>query len=221
MRRKTFDLILTSGGAFVVVVLLAAGALAMWGYSYSNSSVRNQLAAQQIYFPPKAAFTPYNACLTAKVSNLPAVCHPKGFSEITPAMTKTVEPYAGQEVLNGQQAAVYANDFIDVHLSEMPYHGVYSLVSGAAMAAKPGSAQATALKSLETTVFQGTTLRAMLLEANGFWTFGQIALWSGIIAFILAGVMALLSGLGFWHLRKVSADEEVFPKLVKAEERAA
>ncbi len=195
MRRKTFDLILTSGGALVVVVLLAAGALAIWGYSYSNSSVRNQLATQQIFFPQKAAFA-----------------HPKAGTEITPAMTKTVEPYAGQQVLNGQQAAVYANDFIAVHLSEMPYGGVYAKVSAAARAATPGSAKATQLAAVETTVFQGTTLRGLLLEANGFWTFGQIALWAGIIAFIFAGIMALLTGLGAWHVRKVSASEE-FPKL--------
>ncbi len=203
MRRKTFDLILTSGGALLVVVLLAAGALAMWGYSYSNTSVRNQLAAQQIFFPPKAAFA-----------------HPKAGTEITPSMVTTVEPYAGQQVLNGQQAAVYANDFIAVHLSEMPYHGVYSLVSGAARAAKPGSAQATSLAAVETTVFQGTTLRGLLLEANGFWTFGQIALWAGIISFILAGAMIVLSALGFWHVQKVGELED-FPKLRKAEARAA
>ncbi len=218
MRRKTFDLILTSGGALVVVVLLAAGALAMWGYSYSNSSVHNQLAAQQIFFPSKAAFAGVNACGTPKA--VAAVCHPKTFAEITPAMVKTVEPYAGQQVLNGQQAAVYANDFIAVHLSQMPYHGVYSLVSGAALAAKPGSAAATTLKAAETTIFQGTTLRGLLLEANGFWTFGQIALWSSIIAFIFAGIMAVLTGLGVWHTRRVSPAEE-FPKLLKAEAKAA
>lgn len=219
MRRKTFDLILTSGGALVVVVLLAAGGLAMWGYSYSNASVRNQLAKQEIYFPVKSAFAGVNKCGTA--ADPASVCHPKGFTEITPAMVKTVEPYAGQEVLNGQQAAVFANDFIAVHLSEMPYHGIYSKVSAAAMAAKPGSVQATSLAALETTVFQGTTLRAMLLEANGFWTFGQIALWASIIAFILAGVMAALTGLGLWHLRKVSVNEQVFPRLYQGESRAA
>jgi hypothetical protein len=28
----------------------------IWGYSFSNSNVHNQLAEQQIYFPPKTAF---------------------------------------------------------------------------------------------------------------------------------------------------------------------
>jgi hypothetical protein len=219
MRRKTLDLILASGGALLVVVLLAAGALAMWGYSYSNTTVRNQLAAQQIFFPAKTAFAGVNTCVSGK-TGVPAICHPKGFAEITPAMVTTVEPYAGQQVLNGQQAAVYANDFIRVHLFEMPYHGVYSLVSAAAMSAKPGSAAATSLAGLEDTVFKGTTLRAMLLEANGFWTFGQIALWAGIISFILAGVMAVLSALGFWHLTRVATSEE-FPKLRSTEKVAA
>jgi hypothetical protein len=210
MRRKTFDLILTSVGALLVLVLAAAGALAMWGYTYANSNVRNQLAAQEIFFPPKAAFAGVNACGTPKA--VASICHPKTFAEITVAMVKTVEPYAGQQVLNGQQAAVYANDFIAVHLSQMPYHGVYSLVSAAAMTAKPGSAQATALSADVQTIFRGTTLRGLLLEANGFWTFGQIALWAGIISFILGAVMLLLTMLGVAHLRAVSEVEE-FPKL--------
>ena len=56
MRRKTFDMILSAGGAVLVVVLLVAGGLGLWGYSFANSNVHNQLAEQQITFPPKAAF---------------------------------------------------------------------------------------------------------------------------------------------------------------------
>src|SRR5215813_6162844 len=52
MRRRTFDIIVSSVGAVLALVLLAAGALAMWGYSFANNSVRDQLTAQQIYFPP-------------------------------------------------------------------------------------------------------------------------------------------------------------------------
>ena len=53
MRRKTFDMILSAGGAVLVVVLLVAGALGLWGYSFANSNVHNQLAQQQITFPPR------------------------------------------------------------------------------------------------------------------------------------------------------------------------
>ena len=56
MQRKVFDVIASAGGALMVVVLVVAGVLLMWGYSFANSNVHNQLAEQQIVFPPKAAF---------------------------------------------------------------------------------------------------------------------------------------------------------------------
>jgi hypothetical protein len=60
-------------------------------------------------------------------------------------MIPSVSQYAGQQLLTGAQAEVYANDFIAVHLSEMPYGGVYSKVSAASMAA-PKNAQLAQLK---------------------------------------------------------------------------
>lgn len=189
MERKTFDRLASIGGLLIVGVLVVAGALLMWGYSFANSSVHNQLAEQQIYFPPKAAF------LT-----------PKAGTEITPSMIPSVSQYAGQQVLTGPQAEVYANDFIAVHLSEMPMNGVYANLS-AASRANPNSKT---LATFEQLSFQGTTLRGLLLEAYGFSTFGQIALWAGIASFILAGLMLILVGFGLWHTRKVSADAELF-----------
>jgi hypothetical protein len=55
----------------------------------------------------------------------------------------------------------YADDFIAVHLSEMPYGGVYSKVSAAALA-NPKDQN---LQQLVQTSFRGTTLRGLLLEA--------------------------------------------------------
>jgi hypothetical protein len=49
--------------------------------------------------------------------------------------------YAGQQVLTGPQAEAYADHFIAVHLSEMPYRGVYSTIS-AATPRLPGQRQA-------------------------------------------------------------------------------
>ncbi len=192
MRRKVFDLLTSAGGLVVVVVLFVAGGLAMWGYSFANSNVHAQLAMQQIYFPPKAAFA-----------------HPKAGTEITPSMIPTVSRYAGQQLLTGAQAKVYANDFIAVHLSEMPFHGVYADASSAARSATPGSAAATSLAALEQTVFQGTTLRGLLLEAYGFSVFATIALWAGVACFVLGLVMVLLVGLGFWHARRTSGEAEI------------
>ncbi len=186
MRRKTFDTLLTAGGLVVTIVLIVAGALLMWGHNFANSNVRTQLAEQQI-FVPKAGSS--------------ALASPK----IGPYLNQ----YAGQQILSGPAAKAYADHFIAVHLSEMPYGGVYSKVSSAAMAAPKGSPQATQLTALETTVFQGTTLRGLLLEAYAFWEMGQIALIAAIASFIGAGLMLILSVLGFWHLRQVSPEEEV------------
>jgi len=117
MSRKVFDILTSTGGAVIVVVLVIAGGLLTWGHSYVNSSVRDQLAQQQIFFPPAAAFA-----------------HPKAGSEITPSMIPSVSRYAGQQLLTGDQAKVWADDFMAVHLSHMPFHGVYSKISPASLA---------------------------------------------------------------------------------------
>lgn len=199
MRRRVFDLIASAGGVLVVVVLLVAGGLLMWGSSFTSSSVHNQLAQQQIYFPPKAAFA-----------------HPKAGTEITPSMIPSVSQYAGQQLLTGAQARVYANDFIAVHLSNMPYHGVYAAVSSAARAAKPGSAEATRLAALEQTSFQGTTLRGLLLSTYAFSVMGLIAFWAAIASFVLAAAMALLVGLGIRHARQTAPEAELLPRRAPA-----
>ncbi len=183
MRRKTFDLIVATGGVVVAVVLLVAGGLLLWGHNFANSNVHQQLAQQQITFPTKGS------------SELASV-------KIGPYLDR----YAGQALVNGPQAKAYADHFIAVHLSEMPYNGVYSRVS-AASAAAPNNAT---LAAEVQTVFRGTTLRGLLLEAYAFWEIGQIALIAAICSFVLGGIMLVLSGLGFWHLRRVSPAEEVF-----------
>ena len=192
MQRKFFDVFASVIGVVMVVVLAVAGGLLMWGASFANSNVHDQLAQQQVYFPPQAAFA-----------------HAKAGTEITPNMIPVVSQYAGQQVLTGQQAEVYANHFIAQHLYDMPYHGVYATTSAAARTATPGSAQAQKLTALEQTSFQGTTLRGLLLEAYSFSVFGEIAFWAGIAAFVLAGVMALLVTFGFWHARRTSEEEEL------------
>lgn len=182
MRRKTFDTLLTGGGLVVAAVLLVAGALLLWCHDFANSNVRSQLAQQQITFPAQGS---------------KALASP----EIGPYLNK----YAGQQLLTGPQAKAYANHFIAVHLSEMPNQGVYAKVSAAAQA-DPTNAT---LKAEVQTVFQGTTLRGLLLEAYAFWEMGQIALIAAICSFATAGIMLVLAGLGFWHLRRVSPAEEL------------
>jgi hypothetical protein len=192
MQRKVFDVLASAGGALVVVVLVVAGALLMWGYSFANSNVHNQLAEQQITFPAKAAFA-----------------HPVAGSEITPSMIGTVSKYAGQPLVTGQQAEVYANDFIAVHLKEIGGGLTYAQLSAKAMALPKGSVAYTAAEAKVQTVFQGTTLRGLLLEAYAFGTFATIALIGAITAFALAAIMALLVALGFWHARRTPDNKEL------------
>jgi hypothetical protein len=193
VKRKTFDMLLTAGGGVVVVILLVAGALGLWGYSFANSNVHNQLAEQQITFPSQAAFA-----------------QAKAGTEITPGMIPYLEKYAGQPLTTGQQAEAYADHFIAVHLQEIGGGLTYSELSAKAMALPKGSPAYIAAEATVQTVFQGTTLRGLLLEAYAFGTFGQIALFASIACFAMAGLMLVLMLFGLLHFRRAPADAQ-FP----------
>src|SRR6202161_1751821 len=165
MSRKGFDRLTSSVGVLMVVVLLVAGGLLPWGHSFVNSNVHSQLARQDITFPSKAAFA-----------------HPKAGTEITPSMIPSVSKYAGQQLTTGAQAEAYADHFIAVHLSEMPYGGVYAKASAAALA----NTKNTCMSGDVATIFKGTTLRSLLLEAYGFGKMGQIAGDGALASFLLA-----------------------------------
>jgi hypothetical protein len=194
MRRKVFDKLASVGGIVVVLVLAVAGSLLLVGYNFANNYVHTQLAEQQITFPSAAAFA-----------------HPDG-QEITKSMVSSVSQYAGQQLLTGQQAEVYANDFISVHLNNIGGGKTYAQLSAEAMALPKGSAAYTAAEAKAQTVFQGTTLRGLLLEAYGFSLIATIAFWCAIAAFALAAVMAVLVLLGFAHARRVDETEELMPR---------
>ena len=182
MKRKTFDLLLSAGGLVLVAVLIVAGSLLAWGTSYINTNVHNQLAAQQIFFPPKGS---------AELAN--------------PKIGPYLNQYAGQQLTTGPQAEAWADHFIAVHLSEMPYQGVYAKVSAAALAAPNNKALAAEVD----TVFRGTTLRGLLLNAYAFGQMGQIAGDAALASFLLAGVMLILSLLGMLHFRRAPMQAEL------------
>ncbi|MGO8872735.1 MAG: hypothetical protein ACLQPH_15285 [Acidimicrobiales bacterium] len=192
MKRRTFDAILTAVGAALTVFLIVAGALGLWAYSFANSNVHNQLAQQQITFPARAAFA-----------------QAKQGTEIEPVMIPYIEQYAGQQLVTGQQAEAYADHFIAYHLQEIGGGLSYAQLSEKAMALPKGSPAYTAAEAKVQTVFQGTTLRGLLLEAYAFWQMGQIALYAAITCFVIAGVMLILTILGFVHLRRVPDEAEL------------
>ena len=191
MRRKTFDALVSAGGLVMAAVLLVAGGLLMWGYSFANSQVHDQLVAQKIVFP--------------------ATANPE-FKALPASDQAAMGAYAGQTLTTGAQAKTYADHFINVHLAEMGKGKTYSQLSAAALA-QPKN---TALAGLVQTVFRGTTLRSMLLEAYGFWMFGQIALFAAIASFTGAVLLLILSAIGLVHSRRVPAETEVLAKTTHA-----
>jgi hypothetical protein len=124
----------------------------------------------------------------------PAKSNPE-FTALPSADAAAMGQYAGQQMTTGAQAKVYADNFISFHLSKMG--GTYSQLSAASLA-QPNNAKLAALVNV---VFKGTTLRGLLLNAYAFWQMGAIALWGAIVSFIGAGLLIILSVLGFVHAR--------------------
>src|SRR6516162_3176699 len=149
-------------GFALAAVLFVAGGLLLWGSTYTHNMVHNQLAAQQIYFPPKAAFA-----------------HPQAGTEITPSMVPSVSQYAGQQLVTGQQAESYADNFIAVHITNMTGGQTYAKLS-----------------TQVATVFKGETLRSILLNAFGWWKVSQITYIAALIAFGLGGLTLIASLFG-------------------------
>jgi hypothetical protein len=190
MRRRTFDALMVFAGLALTAILLVAGGLLTWGHVFTSNEVKSQLAAQRIVFP---------AAASPEITALPK------------ADAAAMGVYAGQPMTTGAQAQAYADHFIAVHLREIGGGLTYSQLSAKAMAA-PGN---TKLAGQVETVFKGTTLRGMLLNAYGFWQIGQIAWIGAIVSFAGAALLLILSLFGVAHLRRVPETAEVLPTLAR------
>ena len=182
MRRRTFDALMTVAGVVLAVVLTVAGGLLFWAHSFVADQVTTQLSSQQIYFPDKGSDALND-----------------------PAVKPYLSQYAGQQLTTGPQARAYADHFIAVHLKEMTGGQTYAQLSAKAMA-NPDDQK---LAGLVATVFKGETLRGLLLNAYAFDTMATVAGIAALVAFGAAGVMLLLSVLGFVHARRTDEVEEL------------
>lgn len=172
-RRKVIDQVFVLLGCVMVVVFIAVGCLAWYGYTFATTSVRDELSSQKIYFPPLGS----------------AGLDPKEFPDL--------QKYAGQLVDNGPKAQAYANGFIGRHLEKVAGGKTYSEVSTLAKADPTNQT----LQGQKATLFQGETLRGLLLGSGyAYWTFGMIAQYVSIVSFIGAAFMALLVLLGWRHM---------------------
>lgn len=183
MNRRTFDTLISVAGLLLAAFLVIAGGLLTWAHSFIGDQIHDQLAAQQIYFPPA------------------------GSDAIKGPEFKEMQQYAGQQLTTGAQAEVYANHFIAVHLSEIGGGKTYSQLSQEAMA-DPNNAE---LAATVNTMFKGETLRGLLLNAYAFGTMGTLAGIGAIVAFVAAALLAVLGILGLIHARRVPPEQEFLP----------
>ena len=177
VNRKFIDKVASTTGLLLAVVLLLAGGLLTWGYTFTNDQVKTQLTEQNVTFPPAGS---------GAITSLPA--KDQAF----------VAKYAGQKMLNGRQAQVYADHFIAVHLGEIAGGKTYSEVSAASQADPTNAALANQVQLL----FRGATLRGLLLYGYAFWQIGQLAMYAAVVAYLGGILFLLLAFLGFLHARR-------------------
>lgn len=142
------------------IVLAFVAGVAYWGYGFTHDQVTSQLTEQQIAFP---------AANSAAINALPA------------ADARAMTPYAGQTMSTGDQAKVWANNFIAVHLKEIGQGKTYDYWSGKALAEQASNPKQYAIDNgIALTLFRGETLRSLLLNAWAFWFVGTLALYAAI-----------------------------------------
>jgi len=199
MKRRTLDLIFAVGGLLVALLILVLGLVLQNQANFATNYVHNQLAEQKITF---------TAAKFLKAD------------ENDPCLKK----YAGKPLVTGHEAECYANHYIGVHVTLINNGETYSQTSGAAIAvetqlqampdqtsaaAKKLAAQYQDLHAKATTLFQGETLRGLLLTSYGFSIFGDRAQQAAWVCFALAVVLILAAIAGFIHAATKSAERPI------------
>lgn len=137
---------------------------AYYAYSFTNAQIHDQLAPQQIFFPKDAA------------AGLP----------------DNLKQYAGQQVLTGEQAHAYAEQYIGLHLAETGQGHPYAYWSAQARAETDPALKAKD-QAIADTMFKGETLKGLLNEAYAFSVFGQIAFYAmiglGLATLVVLGAL--------------------------------
>jgi hypothetical protein len=152
----------------IMVIVLGFGAgISFWGSSFTNEQIKSQLEPQKIFFP-------------TDVSTMP---EPE---------KSAVAPYAGQQVVSGEQAHIFAQSYLGLHLRELADGKVYSELSTEARAEKDPALKAQK-DALVQTAFRGETLRSMLNQAWAFSIFGTVALYASyglmLATLVVAGAL--------------------------------
>lgn len=139
----------------VLLVLAFCAGLGFAAHNFTHDQVRSQLVSQQIVFPTADS---------ASIKALPAVD------------ARAMSQYAGQTMTTGDQAKVWADNYIAVHLKEIGHGKTYAYWSGLSMQHPTNQKYA----GITQTLFRGETLHSLLLQAWAFWFMGTLALYAAI-----------------------------------------
>jgi hypothetical protein len=187
VHRKKVNIIVGLGGLGCAGVLLALGLVMTSNADFSERYVTSQLREQRITFKPTSALTEPERQKRCLVEN------------------------AGKPLVTGKQAECYANDFIGLHVAQMAKGRSYAEVSQAHMALRTRVADAqkandpalpdlqkqlAELSAQKNTMFEGQTMRGVLLTSYGFGTLGEKGAQAATAAYGASGAVALL-GLAF------------------------
>ena len=177
MDRSGWDRIVSGAGAVVAVVLIVLGTMAIWGGNFGRQNVQDRLVPQHIQFPPADAMTPEERA--------------------------SIGEFAGAKVDTGVEAEAFSR-YIAGHLEAVNDGATYSETSGAARAEGLDPQVAADLQAKADILFKGESLRAMLLNAYGWWTLATIALWAGFAMVIAGLILGIFAIFGFRHAGKVA-----------------
>jgi hypothetical protein len=189
--RASFDKLISWTGVLLAVFLLVAGGLLTYAYFYIDGEVEAQLSMQDITMPEG-----------------------KPLDSLPPDDKAALEPYAGSPMDTGPEARAYADHYILAHMNAASGGKTYEEVSGefqAMSAEQKASPEGVKQAALRNTMFQGNTLRGLLLYGAAFATMGTIAGYAAIGAFIGAVVLLILGFLGLRHASRIEQKSPAAP----------
>ncbi len=191
MKRRTLDILFSTGGVLLAGLLLIVGIVLTSNANFARDYVKDQLSQQQITFTPASELT-----AEEKAAN--------------PCVTEN----AGKPLTTGKQAECYANYVIGTHLKSIGGGKTYAGMGDTQTELKTKLADAQAkndpttadlqkqldqVNSQRDTLFKGESLRGMLLTSYGFSELGSKAGQASVVVYIGAGVLFLLALAGFGH----------------------
>ncbi len=221
MKRRTLDLLFSGGGVLFAILFLVLGLVLQNQADFANSYVARQLGDQKVMFTPAAYLAgadlqPGGDCLVAyaeqpMTTGKQAECYANQYIayHLQEAATKAGYDGAtfatlGSVVMTDLPAAVKAvQDQIDAAKA----NGQATADLDTQLAAAQG--KLASVSALRTTMFQGETLRGLLLTSYGFSVFGERAGQAATLCFLGAALLLVLSLAGFVHAFRTPKDERV------------